>query len=539
MDASFLRQLVTVESAPAALAPLPLRPQRSITKTYPAVPQRDSTEIELAAISRPATHTGLGHGGPATPDLESSRPASPLMGRAPSSSNHHHDDDGVEALQNIWDPHMNRFRLLSACTMNFANGMSDAAAGPLLPYMEKYYTIGYAVVSLIFVGQAIGFIAGAGLIDPLRDRLGRGRALLLSQLCMAAGYALIASAAPFPAIVVAFFLLGLGISINLALGNIFCGSLAASTTALGAMHGSYGIGGIVGPLLANAFVSVFGLVWSTYYLVTLGLAVGNAVLGLWAYWRFEAEHLLDDDDDVLTAADNLTATTTAAAAAATATAIPPSQPHHHYHHHTATMLTSKLSTLLSTLSSRVVLLGALFIFAYQGAEVSISGWVISFLQDTRASSTTNTNTNIGYVTSGFWGGITLGRFLLALPAHRLGERPFVYAVVLGATVFELLVWFVPNVVGDAVAVAIVGLLLGPVYPCAASIFMRTMSREDKLRGMGVISAFGSSGGAAAPFTTGLLAQVVGTWVLHPIAIALFGAMCLSWWALPRERKRRE
>ena len=34
----------------------------------------------------------------------------------------------------------------------------------------------------------------------------------------------------------------------------------------------------------------------------------------------------------------------------------------------------------------------------------------------------------------------------------------------------------------------------------------------------------SSGGAAAPFTTGILAQAVGTFVLHPIAIGLFSVM---------------
>lgn len=135
MDAAFLRQLVAVESAPANIESLPLRPQPSVTKTYPAVPQRDSTEIELARVSRPAPHTGSYQSGSATPVYFSrsqtptleSRPASPVLDL----------DGGVEVLQNMWDPYMNRFRLLSACLINLANGMSDAASGPLLPYMEK------------------------------------------------------------------------------------------------------------------------------------------------------------------------------------------------------------------------------------------------------------------------------------------------------------------------------------------------------------------------------------------------------------------
>lgn len=201
--------------------------------------------------------------------------------------------------------------------------------------------------------------------------------------------------------------------------------------------------------------------------------------------------------------------------------------------------------MLGALFSRVVLLGALFIFAYQGAEVSISGWVVSFLEEARGGAPGR----VGYVTAGFWAGITVGRLgialVLLLPScwrtrgQHHGERLFVYAAVAGAAALELLVWLVPSVAGDAVAVAGVGLLLGPVYPCAAAVFMRAMSRGERLRGMGVISAFGASGGAVAPFSTGLLSQASGTFVMHPIAIGLCGAMAVCWYGLPAERKRRE
>lgn len=143
MEAALLRQLVAVESAPAHIESMPLRPQKSVTKTYPAVPslsrRDDGTSIEMSRMARPATHTGEGHYGehhnsyPATPvDLEMSRPASPVTVVSQRAV-----DDGTEALQNMWDPYMNRFRLLSACLINLVNGMSDSASGPLLPYMER------------------------------------------------------------------------------------------------------------------------------------------------------------------------------------------------------------------------------------------------------------------------------------------------------------------------------------------------------------------------------------------------------------------
>jgi fucose permease len=83
-------------------------------------------------------------------------------------------------------------------------------------------------------------------------------------------------------------------------------------------------------------------------------------------------------------------------------------------------------------------------------------------------------------------------------------------------------------VGDAVAVSIVGLLLGPVYPCATTIVTRLLPKRIQTTSLGFIASAGSSGGAVAPFLTGLLAQSVGTYVLHPVCIGLFCVMLGCW-----------
>jgi MFS family permease len=100
-------------------------------------------------------------------------------------------------------------------------------------------------------------------------------------------------------------------------------------------------------------------------------------------------------------------------------------------------------------------------------------------------------------------------------------------------------WLIPNVIGNAVAVSLLGLLLGPVYPCAQTIFSRLVPRHLQTTSIGFIGSAGSSGGAIAPFTTGILAQATGTWVLHPVALGLYGAMLACWFALPRVNKRTE
>ncbi|CAL3962831.1 unnamed protein product [Diplocarpon coronariae] len=485
----------------------PAAPQKAIARSYHSVPD----PIELESLQWTPKPNGPGHGTPTvsgtqTPleytDLEASRPATP--------ANEH--ERGAEALQSFAFPPMNKYRMLSVCLMNFGNGLSDSAPGALIPYIETHYNIGYAVVSLIFVTNAIGFISAAFLVDAIRARLGRARTLIVAQSLMTIGYIPIGCTPPWPVVVVCFFFLGMGMAINLAMGNVFAANLHNGTKMLGVMHGSYGLGGTIGPLIATAMVTQGNLLWSRYYLLPLSITLLNLALAAWSFWNYEAEAGMS----LLTPLGKI------ASQAQKYTALEPK-----------VNIKEQMANMLRCLKSKTVILGALFIFAYQGAEVSISGWVISFLIATRHGNPAS----VGYVTAGFWGGITLGRFLLSHPAHKIGEKVFVYGMVTGAAIFELLVWLVPNVIGNAVAVAFVGLLLGPVYPCATVIFSRAIGRKDQVSSLSAISAFGSSGGAVSPFTVGILAQAVGTFVLHPICIGLFVVMLVCWFFIPTSQKR--
>jgi len=69
--------------------------------------------------------------------------------------------------------------------------------------MESDYRIGYAVVSLIFVTTAIGFIITSFAIDAIQSKLGRARTLMVSEVIFLMGYVMIACTPPFPVVVVA------------------------------------------------------------------------------------------------------------------------------------------------------------------------------------------------------------------------------------------------------------------------------------------------------------------------------------------------
>lgn len=396
-----------------------------------------------------------------------------------------------------------KWQLVSACLMSLGGGMNDSAPGALLPYIEKDYNIGYATVSLVFISNAAGFILAAPLSHSINAKLGRCKSYVLATGFITAGYVTIACHPPFAAVVVAFAFLGFGLALTLAFNNVFCANLPNVTTALGCYSGAYGIGGVVSPLFATAMVSR-GIQWSLFYTITLAVSVLNLIFASWAFFKFE-------DDAAHTPQTNTS----------------PDE------------LPARREVLKTSLKNRTTILGALFIFAYQGAEVSVSGWVVSFLIAHRSSSPSQ----VGYVSAGFWAGITLGRFLLVYPSHRIGEKIAVTMMTLGAIAFQLLTWLIPNVIGEAVAVAILGVLLGAVYPCAMAIFARLLPRKIQLSSLSFVSALGSSGGAVFPFMTGLLAQSarvgLGTVVLHPICLALYGVMAANWVLLPRVVKRRE
>lgn len=63
---------------------------------------------------------------------------------------------------------------------------------------------------------------------------------------------------------------------------------------------------------------------------------------------------------------------------------------------------------------------------------------------------------MGYVASGFWTGFTIGRVALADITHKLGERQMVFVYVALALAMQLMFWFIPNIIANAVTVCFLG-----------------------------------------------------------------------------------
>ena len=91
---------------------------------------------------------------------------------------------------------------------------------------------------------------------------------------------------------------------------------------------------------------------------------------------------------------------------------------------------------------------------------------------------------MGYVPTGFWAGLFLGRLLLAEPTHRLGEQRCLTGLVVICLGLQLLFWLVPNLIAGVVAFALMGFFFGPFFATGMSVASRMFPRKIQSTALG-------------------------------------------------------
>jgi fucose permease len=191
------------------------------------------------------------------------------------------------------------------------------------------------------------------------------------------------------------------------------------------------------------------------------------------------------------------------------------------------------SQMWVSLTYKVTWICAVFLFLYGGIEVAIGGWIVVFMTNVRHGGAFAS----GMAETGFWLGITIGRFVLGFVSRRIGKRLSIAIYLLLAISLELVFWLVPEFIVSAVAVAFVGFFLGTIFPGVVIVMTRLLPRNLHVAAIGFAAAFSMGGGAVFPFMIGAIAQAKGVVVLQPILLAML-AVALGIWALlfrlPRE-----
>ncbi|MDQ2809293.1 MAG: MFS transporter [Chloroflexota bacterium] len=362
-------------------------------------------------------------------------------------------------------------------------GANDGAVGVLLPSLQAFYRVDKATIALLFLAGTLGYLIAAFASGALVERLGLRRFLLLGVGGFLGSAALMTLRPPFFLVLVVLLLLGFGVAILDAGLNAYIAGLPDNTALLNYLHAFYGLGALTGPLVASGVLALGG-VWNQVYAVwvAISLIVLAGVLA-WVPRR----------------------------------AAGPAETH------------PEGAAWRVALRLRVVVLAAAFLLFYVGSEVSLGSWSYSLLTEERHEAALLS----GWIVSGYWLGLTLGRLTLARLAARVGNRRLIEGCLIGVVIGVLLVWVAPGSLGAALGLWITGFSLGPIFPTTIALMAERVPSRLLPSAIGFLASAGSAGAALFPWIAGNLAERIGLWALLPYIIILTSAMLGLWWAIGR------
>ncbi|QMW34977.1 hypothetical protein G4B84_010468, partial [Aspergillus flavus NRRL3357] len=394
-------------------------------------------------------------------------------------------------------PRSNILKTLATFWSFLVMGANDAAYGPLIPYLENYYNLSYTIVSLVFLSPLGGYTLAALLNNKIHTTLGRRGVAWISPGCHLLAYIVNCVHPPYPVLVVSFIFAGFGNGLADSAWNAWIGNMANANELLGLLHGLYGVGAVLSPLIATSLITEAKVPWYYFYYIMIGCAAMELAFCLTVFWDSTAAALQEATPQGDDPAGGLR------------------------------------QALFTKRSARVTWICAFFLLGYVGIEVALGGWIVTFMMRVRHGE----DFASGMVATGFWLGIACGRVVLGFITPRIGEKMAIIVYSLFAIACGLILWLVPNFYASAVAVSFQGFFLGPFFPAAVIVATKLLPRALHVSAIGFAAAFGGGGAAVLPFVVGAIAQARGVQVLQPFIIGLSGGILLLWLGLPRMPKK--
>lgn len=365
---------------------------------------------------------------------------------------------GLETMQTpISRPFNRRILATTGYYIAFVSlGLVGASLGPTLPYLAEQTQSQLSQVSLLFTAFSLGYLLGSFQGGRFYDRMPGHRVMAVALLVMAAMLVLI------PLVAWLWLLATVWLALGLACGALDVGGNTLVVWVHGqqvgpfmnGLHFVWGIGALLSPLIiAQVIGGGRDLTWAFWALAALMLP-GVIWLGRLVS---PCHHRAVKDD-------------------------PDGQNHR----------------------SSLVALAVLFFFLIVGAEASFGGWIFTYALALDLGGATSA----AYLTSGFWGALTLGR-LLAIPiSARLRPRYILIISLLGclASVAIILLW------PGSTAVLWLGTLgmglgMASIFPSTLSLMGRHMPISGRITGWFFMGA--SAGGMSLPWLIGQLFERSG------------------------------
>ncbi|KAH6949176.1 major facilitator superfamily domain-containing protein [Fusarium avenaceum] len=411
-------------------------------------------------------------------------------------------------------PVIPKVQVLAAGFSFFCAGVDGATLGPLLPYIIQSFSINAGEVAIIYTCIFSGWVIAAVTNLFLTSKLSFSALLTLGATLQLLAQCLRPWATK-PLFFVSFTVQAIGMGYQDTHANAWAGGLPQAHRCLGFIHAMFALGCLVGPLTATAIATATGSghsqkngieAWRMGYFQLIGIHALNLICMLLAFGNLFKQKTREPimplapapagiDPEVLERRRNKEA----------------------------------LRDVGKLLRMRSFwLIGGFYLFNC-GAWSAAGGWVVEYLVAHRNGALDK----VGYVPTGFWAGLFLGRLLLAEPTHRFGEQRSIMCLSVICLMFHLLFWLIPNLVAGAVAFSFMGFFFGPFFATGMSVASRLFPRKIQSTALGLVFVLAQAGAAIFPSITGLIATRVGVQVLQPVILGLIigGAVC--WWFIPK------
>src|SRR5512146_301002 len=384
-------------------------------------------------------------------------------------------------------------------TLFFAWGFATVLVDPLIPKLKALFTLDYVEVMLTQFSFFLAYFIVSLPAGALIARIGYVRGIVVGLLLMALGCSLFSPAASlgvYAGFLVALFVMAAGITTLQVAANpliAILGSERSSHSRLTFAQAFNSLGTTIGPFIGAAFILGSG---------TAALPPG-ASSALLAAQRSAEAHAIEGPflaiagGLVVLALIFFLARRPRVGAAAQAVAGRKD---------------------LALFARPRLLCGAISIFTYVGAEVSIGSLMINYLMQSRTLGLDPVSA--GKLLSFYWGGAMVGRFIGAAVLTRIEAGTVLAACALGAAFLASISALSAGMVA-AVTVLAIGLCNSIMFPTIFTLAIEGLGAETP-RGSGLL-CLAIVGGAVIPLISGYAADHLG------LSLALFVPVACYLW----------
>lgn len=502
------------------------------------------------------------------PNINASQASSPSSSSPPTAFD---TDNTSLMLPSIGEPDHTyvkmvrlRWRLASGFFAYFMCGWGDGVTGTVLPYFMAEFHITFMMSSLLFAGSTLGFFSGTLLVESLISQLGRfdlaksrwrwipctwlpfrifpfkkGNtkhtgfspsqarllALVLSSCLHGMFFVMMGTKGGFWVLFFAYALAAFARAILTASLNAYFAD--GPKQSLGYAFGLWTLGGVASPLVCQVAIAR-GVPWTQFYFGSLVLSAINVTFLVLTFKPTATEFLRDYESAMAKFSGQTSSSEERFFSKEVGCGSPTSM---------KKRTTSQNKTLCMALKLRYQWAVTIFALLYCGCETTTQGFMVSYLLGIRNA---NPKT-VGYVTSGFWGGITIGRFAWGhyTPKFTYKQRKFVIqGCILIGLAMQLQIWFVNSNAQNAFATSVIGVVYGPVFPACLSLANDILPSEVRLVSMAFISAGASAGAAIFPFVAGTISSAQGVRTLTYVTVPLAGTIAFLWAFFPSKKPLR-